>query len=154
MSIQEYEALSPDDKFRIALTEGQFMDHKIEGAISYTLYSLDKFFVEIMYNVSKNKILDLNSFVQGHQLDRHTKIDAFENVDSYDNDSLGYNERERLILRLHDLKEEIADNLESENNRINDDNRRLEKQIKIEKRKVLSLWGIIIIEFIMILATL
>jgi len=40
----------------------------------YLLYSIDRFFVEVVYDVSQNKIIELNSFKTGYLLDKYSNL--------------------------------------------------------------------------------
>lgn len=66
-----YKSLVPNEQYDLVFTQGDFINYYLKGEIRYVLYGLFKFFVEVEYNVSKNKISNLIPFEEGKLLDRY-----------------------------------------------------------------------------------
>ncbi len=71
MDLQEYNRLSQHNQYDLVFIKGGFINYYIKGEARYALYSLFNFFVEVEYNASKNKILNLIVFDDGKLLDRY-----------------------------------------------------------------------------------
>lgn len=74
MGIYDFNMLSIHDKYDTVFTKGLFVDSVKDGKITYVLYSLSYFWVEVMYDNPTNKILEIGSFVSGKTLDRYSNI--------------------------------------------------------------------------------
>lgn len=75
MGIYDFNILSNHDKYDTVFTKGQFVDSVQDGRISYVLYSLSDFWVEVKFDKPTNKILEIGSFVSGKTLDRYSNLD-------------------------------------------------------------------------------
>lgn len=51
--------------------DGLFIDQYHENDKRFALYALYKFFIELEYDIEKNKITNKVSFVSGEKLDRY-----------------------------------------------------------------------------------
>lgn len=49
--------------------------YHLEGTMRFALYAINKFFVEIEFDVKTNKIINKVSFITGEKLDRYSKLD-------------------------------------------------------------------------------
>lgn len=74
MGIYDFNILSNHEKYDTVFTKGQFVDSVQDGRISYVLYSLSDFWVEVMYDKPTNKILEIGSFKGGDTLDRYSNV--------------------------------------------------------------------------------
>ena len=74
MGIYEFNVLSDHDKYHTVFTKGQFVDSVKDGRITFVLYSLSYFWIEVMYDAPTNKILEIGSFVSGKSLDRCSNV--------------------------------------------------------------------------------
>lgn len=74
LSLHEYQKLTDHDKYDLVFKKGDFINVHFEGDSRFVLYSLYLFFVEVEYLVSENKIVGIDSFLDGKKLDRHTSI--------------------------------------------------------------------------------
>ncbi|MDO6473608.1 hypothetical protein [Maribacter sp. 1_MG-2023] len=74
MGIYDFNILSNHEKYDIVFTKGKFVDSVKDANITYVLYSLSKFWVEVMYDNRINKILEIGSFVGGETLDRYSNL--------------------------------------------------------------------------------
>lgn len=74
MGIYDFNILSNHEKYDTVFTKGQFVDSVKDGRISYVLYSLSNFWVEVMYDRPTNKILEIGSFISGDTLDRYSNV--------------------------------------------------------------------------------
>ena len=74
MGIYEFNCLEEHDKYDKTFTTGIFVDTVFVGDIKYVLYALSKFWVEVTYDSSNNKIIGLSSFVSGKKLNRYSNV--------------------------------------------------------------------------------
>ena len=183
MTLYNYNKLPDDDKFQVVFSEGQFLNHLIKGTKSFSLYALDKFFVEIEYNISENKIIGQTSFKTGALLDKHSKLNKMEGVDLlepeetnivHDDDILhaqaiinlakGKPSNKDLLSETEIYKAQLFYEVEQHNKlkeRIKREQKR-QKQFNNNTSRLINdyrdkrwmLWGIIVIEFIFILIML
>lgn len=72
LSLKEYEKLSDHDKYDLVFKQGDFIDVYIKSDSRFTLYSLFTFFVEVEYQISQNKIIGIDYFIDGDKLERYT----------------------------------------------------------------------------------
>lgn len=54
--------------------KGYFLDEYHENDKRFALYALYKFFIEVEYDIEKNKITNKVSFIYGEKLDRYSKF--------------------------------------------------------------------------------
>lgn len=71
LSFQDFKDLAQNEQYDLVFSQGDFINYYLKGETRYALYSLFNFFVEIEYNVRKNKILDIIAFEDGKLLDRY-----------------------------------------------------------------------------------
>lgn len=57
MTLYEYRMLSEDDQWDAVFSIGKFLDIFIEGNSKYVLYAIDKFFVEVEWNIENDNII-------------------------------------------------------------------------------------------------
>tara|TARA_R110000868_G_scaffold361291_1_gene623271 strand:- start:467 stop:739 length:273 start_codon:yes stop_codon:yes gene_type:complete len=76
MGIYDFNVLSDHDKFDMVFTKGQFLDRVKEGRIRYCFYSIPYFWIEVMYDIPNNKILELGSFVSGKSLNKYSNLNG------------------------------------------------------------------------------
>ncbi len=74
MGIYDFNILSDHDKYDTVFTKGQFVDSVKDGRITYVLYALSSFWVEVMYDTPTNKILEIGSFIEGDNLNRYSNV--------------------------------------------------------------------------------
>lgn len=74
MGIYKFNMLSDHDKYDTVFTKGQFVDSVSEEKVKYGLYSISYFWVEVSYHPETNKIIGLNSFVEGASLNRYSNV--------------------------------------------------------------------------------
>jgi hypothetical protein len=70
-SINDFNKLTQHQKYDLVFTKGDFVNYYLKGETRYALYAIFNFFVEIEYNRSKNKILNITTFEEGKLLDRY-----------------------------------------------------------------------------------
>lgn len=51
MTLYEYKMLLEDEQYDIVFSQGKFLDIVIEGTTKYVLYAIDKFFVEVIWDM-------------------------------------------------------------------------------------------------------
>jgi len=71
ISFHDFKNLPQQEQYDLVFTQGDFINYYLKGEIRYVLYGLFKFFVEVEYNVSKNKISNIIAFEEGKLLDRY-----------------------------------------------------------------------------------
>ena len=72
LNLYDFKLLSDHEQYDVVFSEGTFIDALIEENTGYALYAVDLFFVEIKYDVARNKIVGKTSFVTGEKLNRYT----------------------------------------------------------------------------------
>ena len=71
ITLYEFNLLPHQEQYNIIFNEGIFLDNRIEGDLSYALYAIDRFYVEVTYNNKENKIKGKKAFITGEILDRY-----------------------------------------------------------------------------------
>ena len=74
MTLYDFNILSFEDKQAAVWEFGSFIENKpIEnGTLEYlSLYGIDKFYVELVYNRNTNKIVEVHSFKTGKYLEKY-----------------------------------------------------------------------------------
>ena len=74
LTLYEFNVLSDEKQFCLIFNEGIFLDTHYENDKKYALYALYRFFVEVEYEPTKNKIINKVSFVSGEKLNRYSKF--------------------------------------------------------------------------------
>lgn len=72
MTLEDFNKLNFDDKLFAVVDRGTFLDNYVTTEIRMNLYSLDKFYVELVYDGDKNKVVEVRSFKSGIHLDKYT----------------------------------------------------------------------------------
>ena len=76
MTLYEFNILTLEEKQATVWDKGIFLDNYITKNIRINCYAIDKFFVEVVYDVEQNVITEVRSFKYGHELDKYApKID-------------------------------------------------------------------------------
>lgn len=76
MTLYDFKKLgSLDSMMSIVNNYGFFVDSHISSKESCNLYSIDKFFVEVVYDTVANDIVRISSFKTGHLLDKYSLLD-------------------------------------------------------------------------------
>jgi hypothetical protein len=73
MRLKEFNELTFDEKLFKVVDEGTFLDNYVTSDVRINLYSVHKFYVELVYNGDENKIEEIRSFKHGVHLDKYTK---------------------------------------------------------------------------------
>ncbi len=71
ISNNTFKKLTQHEQYDLVFTRGNFVDYYLKGETRFALYSIFKFFVEVEYNVPKNKIINLITFEDGKLLERY-----------------------------------------------------------------------------------
>ena len=77
MRLYKFNILDLNNKMEVVNQQGIYLDNHITTKEKFNLYAIDMFFVEVCYNTTMNKIIDIQSFKSGHLLDRYSDIDKF-----------------------------------------------------------------------------
>ncbi|WP_286760603.1 hypothetical protein [Salegentibacter sp. UBA1130] len=72
MTLYEFKLLPEQEQYRKLFNEGDFITYRLEPTARFSLYALDKFFVEVEYDPKSNKIIKMVSFVSGKKLDAYS----------------------------------------------------------------------------------
>ncbi len=80
MELKAYKKLKPERRLSLVWSEGTFVDSYVGKRLRINLYSLFKFFVEVHYNAESNEIVDFDAFVEGGELDFHTRALRLDNI--------------------------------------------------------------------------
>ena len=74
MTLYEYKTLSEDQQYDTVFAKGKFLDIVIKGNSKYVLYAIDKFFIEVIWDIEKNEIIGKGHFVEGDSLDKYSNV--------------------------------------------------------------------------------
>lgn len=74
ITLYEFLVLPDHEQYDVVLQAGEFLDCFIQGNTRFALYAVDRFFVEIEYDNSANKIKGKRAFVAGDLLDRYSML--------------------------------------------------------------------------------
>jgi hypothetical protein len=75
MTLYEFNVLTEQQQYdEILNISGIYLDNHINGSQRFNLYAIDRFFVEIEYNNTENKIVGLRSFKTGSLLDKYSNL--------------------------------------------------------------------------------
>ena len=74
MTLYEFLMLEDDKQYQTVWDRGIFLDAITINNQKIVLYAIDKFFVEIYYDVVSNKIVDKKTFKYGDSLDKYLNI--------------------------------------------------------------------------------
>lgn len=183
MTLYDYNKLPDDDKFSTVFSEGQFLNHLVKGTKSYSLYALGKFFVEIEYKISENKIIGQRSFKTGSLLDKHTRLNKLDGINLMEPEDSTIISDENILHAqaiidlakgqpankdllseteifkaqlFYEVKQhnKLKERIKVEQKRQDQFNSNTSRLIKDYRYKRWMLWGIIVIEFIFILMML
>lgn len=72
MTLEEFNVLNHDEKLYTVVDKGVFLDNYVTINIRMNLYSVDKFYVELVYDSELNKVVEVRSFTSGVYLDKYT----------------------------------------------------------------------------------
>ena len=73
-TLYEFNVLTEEKQYYLIFNEGIFLDEHHENDKRFALYALYKFFIELEYDIEKNKITNKVSFIYGEKLDRYSKL--------------------------------------------------------------------------------
>lgn len=71
MKIKDFNNLDFFEKLKLVWSQGEFVDTLINRVEYIKCYSVNLFFVEVVYDSNEKEILDIRPFVTGHQLDKY-----------------------------------------------------------------------------------
>ena len=71
MTLYEFNRLELNERMEAVNQYGTFLDNYITQDIRINCYTIDKFFVEVVYNAEHNTITEVRSFKYGHSLDKY-----------------------------------------------------------------------------------
>jgi hypothetical protein len=75
MTLYEFNLLKePQQYYQVLNKSGIYLDNHINGSQRFNLYAIDRFFVEVEYNNTENKIVGLRSFKTGSLLDKYSNF--------------------------------------------------------------------------------
>jgi hypothetical protein len=71
MTLYEFNRLELNERMEAVNQYGTFLDNYITQDIRINCYTIDKFFVEVVYDAEHNTITEVRSFKYGHSLDKY-----------------------------------------------------------------------------------
>lgn len=74
MNLYEYKMLSEDNQWNTVFSIGRFLDIVIEGNSKFVLYAIDKFFVEVKWNIENDEIVGKGEFKSGAPRNRYSNV--------------------------------------------------------------------------------
>ena len=72
MTLYEFNRLSEKEQIKTVWDIGVFLDNHISKTEALSCYAIDMFFVELVYDVDKNKKVEVRSFKSGWCLDKYS----------------------------------------------------------------------------------
>ena len=72
MLLKEFNNLTYDEKLFTVVDKGVFLDNYVTVNIRINLYSVSKFYVELVYDSELNKEVEIRNFKSGVNLDKYT----------------------------------------------------------------------------------
>lgn len=63
LSFYEYTQLPVSEQYDLVFTRGEIIDSSIKNDVKFVLYRLYSFYVEVVYDATDNKIVNLSSFM-------------------------------------------------------------------------------------------
>lgn len=72
MTLQEFNLLSEDKKITAVCNQGIYLTHFISKTETINCYSIDLFFVELIYGIKNNEIIQIRSFENGSELEKYS----------------------------------------------------------------------------------
>jgi len=74
MELYGFNILSLNEQMEVVNQLGTFIDNRIEIKEHCNLYAIGMFYVEVVYDPSKNKITETRSFKTGYLLDKYSNL--------------------------------------------------------------------------------
>lgn len=74
IGLNEFLLLNKDERANYLWEHGEFIINLKEHEQSFNLYSLNGYFVEVIYSNQTNKIIDIKPFRKGYTLDKYTDV--------------------------------------------------------------------------------
>ena len=74
MTLYEFNNLKLDEQLTIVWNKGEFIDNHFSTLERCNCYAIDKFFVEVVYDVVHNTITELRSFKTGYLLNKYSNL--------------------------------------------------------------------------------
>jgi len=71
MTLYELNRLKTDEQIKVLWREGVFLDNHISNTEMLSCYAIGMFFVEAVYDVEENIIIEVRSFKSGHRMDKY-----------------------------------------------------------------------------------
>ena len=72
MTLYQFNGLSEEEQIKTVWSIGVFLDNHISKTEMLSCYAIDMFFVELVYDADKNKIIKVRSFISGWCLDKYS----------------------------------------------------------------------------------
>lgn len=72
MTLYQFNRLSEEEQIKTVWGIGVFLDNHISKTEMLSCYAIDMFFVELVYDTDKNKIIKVRSFKSGWCLDKYS----------------------------------------------------------------------------------
>ncbi len=73
-TLYQFKLLSDQEQYDLVFNKGQFLTYRLKSNSRFALYALNKFFIEIEYDVKSNSIINKVSFISGDKLDLYSNM--------------------------------------------------------------------------------
>ena len=74
ITLYEFKMLPDQEQHVLVHTEGTFLEVIQKDSSRFVLFGLDKFYVELVYDVPSNSIKSLKTFKRGEELDKYLDL--------------------------------------------------------------------------------
>ena len=71
MTLYEFRMLDEDAQWDAVWAYGKFVDLYLTPDIKYVLYTIDRFFVEVEWDIATDQIIGKGAFIEGDSLDKY-----------------------------------------------------------------------------------
>ncbi len=71
MTLYEFNSKPLYEQYAFLWKEGIYLDTLVQGELRLQLYAIDRFFVEIHYSATSNKLIKLKTFKYGSIMDKY-----------------------------------------------------------------------------------
>ncbi len=73
-TLYQFKLLKDQEQYDLVFNKGQFLTFLLKSNSRFALYALNKFFVEIEYDVKSNEIVNKVRFISGDKLDLYSNM--------------------------------------------------------------------------------
>lgn len=74
ITLYEFKRLPEQEQYNITFNYGTFIDYLEQKNKKFVLYAVDLFYVQVVYNTTNNKIINITSFKTGKRLFKYSNF--------------------------------------------------------------------------------